>query len=307
MGLRDWAWLVLLSVLWGGSFFFVGVAVEALPPLSVVALRVGGAAVALWLWLSVTGRGMPLGWPVWRAFAVMGVVNNVIPFSLIAWGQTQIGSGLASILNAMTPLFTVVVAHVLTRDEKLGPGKVAGVCLGLAGVVWMIGPQALDGLGGAVAAQVAILGAGLCYALAGVFGRRFRALGVSPLQTAAGQVTVSALFMAPLALAVDQPWRLPLPGVEVWLAVVGLAVVSTAVAYLLYFRILATAGASNLQLVTFLIPISAILLGVLVLGEVLLPRHFLGLALIGAGLAAMDGRPARWLRGRLRRERGGAV
>lgn len=295
MGAREWGLLLTLSGLWGGSFFFVGVAVQGLPPLTIVALRVAGAATVLWVWLIASGRGLPGTPRVWAAFGAMGVMNNVVPFSLIVWGQTQIGSGLASILNATTPLFTVVVAHLLTRDEKLGPGKLVGVGLGLCGVVVLIGPQALGGLGQAVLAQVAVLGACLSYALAGVFGRRFRDMGVTPVQTAAGQVTASAAIMVPLALAIEAPWTLPAPAPAVWLAVAGLAVVSTAVAYILYFRILATAGASNLLLVTFLIPATAILLGVLVLGEVLLLRHLAGLGVIGLGLAAMDGRPARGL------------
>jgi len=293
---HEWALLLTLSVLWGGSFFFIGVAVRGLPPFTIVALRVGLAALALWAWMLASGRGMPREARVWRAFLVMGLLNNAIPFSLIVWGQTQIASGLASILNATTPLFTVVVAHALTRDEKMGPSKVAGVGLGLGGVVVLMGPGALDGLGGAVLAQAAVLVASVSYAFAGVFGRRFRSLGVTPAQTAAGQVTGSSLLLVPLALLVDRPWALPAPGAEVWAAVAGLALVSTALAYIVYFRILATAGASNLLLVTFLIPLTASLLGVLVLGEVLEARHGAGMALIGLGLAAMDGRPLAALR-----------
>ena len=231
---------------------------------------------------------------------ILGLVNNVLPFGLIAWGQTHIGSGLASILNAMTPLFTMIVAHFATADDRLAPRKIVAVLLGLSGVSVMIGPHVFDGLGGAVVGQVAILGAGLCYAFAGVFWRRFSAtLAISTTQTAAGQVTASTLWLLPVVVIVDRPWTLVVPGIEVWGAVIGLAVASTALAYILYFTILRRAGASNLQLVTFLIPVTAILLGVLVLGEVLEPRQIVGMALIGLGLAAMDGRPLRWLTGRL--------
>jgi drug/metabolite transporter (DMT)-like permease len=182
------------------------------------------------------------------------------------------------------------VAHVLTRDERLTPSRLAGVIVGFAGVVLMIGPAALEGIGTNVLAQLACLAAALSYAFAGVFGRRFKRMGVAPIATAAGQVTASTLMLLPVALLVDRPWTLPQPSLPAWGAVLGLAALSTALAYVLYFRILATAGATNLLLVTFLIPVSAILLGSLMLEERLHPTHFLGMALIGAGLAGIDGR-----------------
>jgi drug/metabolite transporter (DMT)-like permease len=294
MGWREWALLVFLSVLWGGSFFFVGVAVAELPTFSIVALRVLLAAVALVLFFAAAGIAIPSTGDAWRAFLAMGVLNNVIPFSLIVWGQAHIASGLASILNATTPLFTVVVAHLLTADEKLTRTRASGVAIGFAGVVLMIGPVALHEGQADLLAQLACLGAALSYAFAGIYGRRFRTLGLAPLQTAFGQVAASSAILVPLALLVDRPWGLPMPGVATWAAVIGLALVSTAFAYGLYFRILARAGATNVLLVTFLVPVSAILLGAAVLGERLQPRHFAGMALIGMGLAAIDGRLARW-------------
>lgn len=290
MGAREWAMLIALSVLWGGSFFFVGVAVREVPPLSLVLARVGIAALALWAVLAVSGARMPVVPGLWAAFLGMGLLNNALPFALIVWGQQHIASGLAAILNATTPLFTVLVAHLLTADERLTPAKAAGVAMGLLGVAVMLGTELLGGLGLGVAAQLACLAAALSYALAGVFGRRFRRMGVPPLASAAGQVTASSLILLPLALVVDQPWGLATPGAASWAAVLGLGLLSTALAYVLYFRILAVAGATNLALVTFLVPVSAILLGALVLGERLEIRHFGGMALIGAGLALMDGR-----------------
>jgi drug/metabolite transporter (DMT)-like permease len=290
MGGREWAMLVALSVLWGGSFFFVGVAVREVPPLSLVLVRVGVAALALWAVLLVSGAGMPRRPGLWAAFLGMGLLNNALPFALIVWGQQHIASGLAAILNATTPLFTVLVAHLLTADERLTPAKAAGVMMGLFGVSLMLGAELLGGLGLGVAAQLACLAAALSYALAGVFGRRFRRMGVPPLASAAGQVTASSLILLPLALLVDQPWALAMPGAASWAAMLGLGLFSTALAYVLYFRILAVAGATNLLLVTFLVPVSAILLGALVLGERLEARHFAGMALIGAGLALIDGR-----------------
>ncbi len=293
MGAVEWAMLGALSVLWGGSFFFVGVALAELPPLTIVALRVGLAALALNLAVLASGERMPGGARAWAAFLAMGLLNNVVPFSLIVWGQTQIASGLASILNATTPLFTVLVAHALTRDERMSAGRMAGAIVGFAGVAAMIGPDALHGLGADVVAQLAVLGASVSYAFAGVFGKRFAHQGVAPLIAASGQVTASVLVLAPLALAVETPWTLAMPGAEVWGAVVGLALLSTALAYVLYFRILARAGATNLLVVTFLIPLSAIALGIVVLGERLAPLHFAGMALIGLGLALIDGRLGR--------------
>jgi drug/metabolite transporter (DMT)-like permease len=245
--------------------------------------------------LRVLGQGMPRAPGIWVAFFGMGLLNNVVPFVLIVWGQHRIASGLASILNATTPLFTVLVAHVLTADERLTSLKVAGVTVGFVGAAIMIGPDALNGLGGAVTAELACLAAAVTYAFAGIFGRRFRRLGVAPLATAAGQVCASTVLLLPLMLVVDRPWNIAPPHLATWGAVLGVGLISTALAYVLYFRILAVAGATNLLLVTFLIPVSAILLGAAVLGETLLARHFVGMALIGAGLAFIDGRLPRLL------------
>jgi drug/metabolite transporter (DMT)-like permease len=286
----EWVMLLTLSVLWGGSFFFVGVAVTALPPLTIVVLRVGIAAVILNLAVRVMGVEMPVNRKTWAAFFNMGMLNNVIPFCLIAWSQTHIASGLAAILNATTPLLTVVVAHELTDDEKMTGNRLVGVLVGLAGVVIMIGPAALHGFGTDVVAQLAVVAAALCYAFAGIYGRRFWRMGIAPIATATGQVSAAAVALLPAVLWFDRPWELAPPGWAVCGAVLTMAIFSTALGYVLYFRILATAGATNLLLVTFLIPVSAIIAGTAVLGEQLALRHFLGMALIGAGLAAIDGR-----------------
>lgn len=296
MSAHEWGMLIALSILWGGSFFFVGVTVKALPPFTIVVIRVALAAAALWVALAAMRVAMPRDRRVWAAFLGMGLLNNVVPFCLIVWGQTHIASGLAAILNATTPLFTVVVAHVLTTDEKITGPRLAGVVTGFAGIVILVGGTALRDIGIDAAAQIACLAAAVSYAFAGVFGRRFKVMGVHPMATATGQVTASAVVLLPAMLLVDRPWTLPVPGAATVAALLGLALLSTAIAYVLYFRILATAGATNLLLVTFLIPVSAILLGAAVLGEQLEPRHFAGMALIGAGLACIDGRPLRRLR-----------
>jgi len=291
MGATEWVLLLILSILWGGSFFFVGVAVKALPPFTIVALRVGLAAIALNFVVHATGLRMPIDLRVWGAFFGMGLLNNMIPFCLIVWGQTHIASGLASIFNATTPIFTVIVAHAFTKDEKLTGGRLFGIVVGFTGAAVIIGLDSLDNLGTNTLAQLAVLGAALSYAFAGVYGRRFKSYGVSPMITATGQVTASTIFLVPLAAFVDQPWSLAMPSSETWAAMFGLALFSTALAYILYFRILATAGATNLLLVTFLIPVSAILLGALFLGEQLVLKDFTGMGLIFFGLAAIDGRP----------------
>lgn len=288
MGATEWFLLIALAILWGGSFFLAAVALVELRPLSVVLGRVGIAAIALNLLVLATGRRMPRGLAPWGAFFAMGLLNNLIPFSLIFAGQTQIASGLASILNATTPLFTVVLAHFLTRDERLSATRFGGVLAGILGVAVMIGPVALAGLSLDLMAQLACLVAALSYAFAGIFGRRFH--DQPPLVTACGQVTATTAMMLPLALAIDHPWTLPGLGGATIAAMLGLALLSTALAYVVYFRVLASAGATNLLLVTFLIPVSALFLGLAVLGERLDPRHFAGMALIALGLAAIDGR-----------------
>jgi len=296
MGTAQWAMLVTLSLLWGGTFFFIEVALDDLPPLTLVLLRVALAAVALHVYIFATGRRLPASLRLWGAFAVMGLFNNLVPFSLISWGQTQISGSLASILNATTPIWTVLLAQWLTADEKLTGLRAVGVALGFIGVAVMIGIEALSGLGGALLAQLAVVGAAVCYASTGIYGRRFS--GIRPSQVATGQLTMTSVMMLPVALAVDRPWTLPMPSAAAIGAIFGLALASTAVAYILYFRLLASSGAVNLLLVTFLIPISATALGMGLLGETLQAQHLAGMAMIAAGLAAIDGRPVAWLRRR---------
>lgn len=286
----EWIMLIGLSVIFGGSFFFTGVIVQDLPPKTIVFFRVFIAALALHLFMISTDRKMPRNGTIWAAFFAMGLINNVIPFSLIVWGQTQIASGVASILNATTPLFTVMIAHALTTDEKLSPSRITGVIIGFIGVAVMIGGGAIaDGMITALA-QFACIGAAISYGFAGVFGRRFRQMAVSPYAVATGQVTASTIIMFPLMLLFDQPWTLAAPSLQSIFALLALGLISTAFAYILFFKILDGAGATNLSLVTFLVPVSAIFLGIVVLGEILLLRHLAGLALIIAGLVCVDGR-----------------
>lgn len=290
MSRADWTILLILSVLWGGSFFFIGIAIHSVPPLTLVLIRVAFASILLWVWQAI--RRAPLGLTIAHvpALAVLALLNNVVPFALFAFAQRTIPSGLASILNATTPIWGVIVAHVFTHDERMTPARLAGVLLGFAGVAVMIGTDLLGQLGSHALAQLACLLATLLYALAGVWGRRFRGLGVAPVGVATGSLTAAAVLLLPVVLLFEPPWHTAAPTLHAWAALTGLAFFCTAVAYILYFRLLASAGATNSLLVTFLIPVTAILLGTFLLGEHLMPRHFAGMALIGCGLAAIDGR-----------------
>lgn len=290
LGPMDWGLLVLLSLLWGGSFLCVGIAVQELPVLTIIALRVSLAALVLWGIVLFSGHQLPRGRKTWQAFLALGLLNNVIPFGLIVFGQQTIGAGLAAILNATTPLWTVLVAALFLADERFSKQKLFGVLLGLVGVIVMVGPDSLAGISRNLGAQLAVLGATLSYAFASVFGRRFAAAKISPLHTALGQVTASSFILVPLALMIDTPWASALPSQATIFAILGLAVLSTAGGYLLFFNILERAGATNVSLVTLLIPPSAIAMGMLFLEETLQGIHFIGLALIILGLLSLQGR-----------------
>lgn len=282
----DWIMLWTLSLVWGGSFLFNEIALQGLPALTIVWGRVALAAAILWAVLVVTEtKGPPRR--LWPPLLVMGLLNNAVPFTLFVLAQGQITGALASVLNATTPLFTVLVAHLATTDERMTPRKTLGVALGFAGVLAMM---AEENLHGEALAMLACLGAALSYGLAGVWGRRFRQAGLSPIATACGQVTSSTVLITPLWLILDRPWLEPWPGAEPVLAVIALASFCSAFAYLLFFRVLASAGSTAVSLVTFLIPLSAAGLGWLILGETLTLRHLAGLALILSGLALIQWR-----------------
>jgi drug/metabolite transporter (DMT)-like permease len=290
MNRSDWLVLLFLALIWGGAFFFIGVAVRHVPPLTYVALRLIIGAGGLWTYLAFTGERMRLPRQVWASILLLALLNNALPFTLFGWSQTHIASGLASILNATTPIWGVVVAHFLTRDERMSPRKLAGVLLGFGGVAVMIGPSLLSSLGSSGLAELACVAASLSYALAAVWARRFKRLGISPFSVTTGQLTAGAIMMLPLSIIVDKPWTRPLPPITALGAIAALALLCTALGYVLYFRLIDRAGATNALLVTLLVPPVAILLGGMFLGETLAPQDFAGLALIALGLAAIDGR-----------------
>ena len=284
---RDWSLLALLSVLWGGSFFFIGVVIRELPPLTVVLLRVSLAALFLLPLLWIYRIRFPQGLSGWKPFFAIALLNNILPFSLIVVGQTHITSGLASIINATTPLFTILVMAV-AGDEKLHARRVAGVVTGLIGVIILhgqnLGFQSGEGIG-----ILLCLIAAFSYGLAALYARR-KLSDSPPLATATFQMLASSLMMAVIAAVFERPWQLPMPGLTTWLAMIGLAALSTALAYIVFFQILRRSGSTNVMLVTLLIPVTAILLGYLVLGESVSLREMAGALVIGSALLLIDGR-----------------
>ena len=290
MGRTEWLLLAALGLIWGSAFLFIKVAVAHFDPLTYVWLRLSIAAGALVLILRLSGRPLKLPLAVWAAVGLLALLNNVIPFLLFGWGQRHIASGLAAILQATTPIFGVVAAHFLTADEKVTPRRLAGVLVGFAGVALMIGPQLRGDGGNHLLAQIACLVASVLYALAGIFARRFKALGVAPMQLAAAQFVAGAVMLAPVALALGDPITALPTSFAAWGSVAMLALVCSALAYVLFFRLLERAGATNSLLVTLLVPPVAILLGALLLGETFGAAQIGGLALIGGGLAVIDGR-----------------
>jgi len=288
----DWAMLLGLALVFGSAFFFGDLGLRSFGPLTVAAGRVASAAVVLSALALLRGRRFPRDAGTWFALLVMGTLNNALPFSLIFWGQTRIDSGLAAILNATTPIFTVLLAH-LAGDERLSMRRLAGVLFGFAGVGVLIGPGALGHFDPTNLAELAVLLAALCYALAGLWGRRFRRLPTEV--AAAGMLIGSSAIMLPVSAWIEHPWTAS-PTATSLAAIAALGLLSTAAAYLLYFRLLARVGATNLLLVTFLLPVVALALGALFLGERVPAIDLSGLALIFAGLAAIDGRPVDWFR-----------
>ena len=288
----EWAMLVLLSIFWGGSFFFTEIALRGFEPFAIVFLRVVLAASILVGVVHLSGQRMPSSLRVWGAYLVMGALNNAIPFSLIVWGQIHIDSGVASILNATTPIFTVLLAHFLTSDERLTIRKLLGVIIGFFGVYVMMQPELKDGFSWRGLGLIAVLGAAVSYSFAGIFGKRFKQ--TTPLVNSAGMLTCSSFIMLPLVL-ITGAFNSSQPSAANITAIFGLATVSTVLAYLLYFRILSSAGATNVLLVTFLIPVSALLLGVGVLDEVIHVMEYAGMGCIFIGLIVIDGRVLGWI------------
>jgi len=289
---QTWLLLGLLSILWGGAFFFIGVAVRELPPFTIVLIRVALGALFLMPALKLLGGAWPKSLGGWMPFLGMGLLNNVIPFSLLVAGQTYISSGLASVLNATTPLFTVLVMAGF-GDEKLAACRVTGILLGLIGVVVLRAPW-LDQAHGQTIGMLLCLGAALSYGFSGWWARR-KLTGVPPVTSSVCQLVSSTVVMAIIAAAYDRPWLLPMPSAATVLSLIGLAALGTSLAYIVFFQIINRSGPTNVMLVTLLIPVTAILLGFLVLGEPISMHETVGALIIASALLAIDGRILNWL------------
>lgn len=299
MNLTSWIQLITLSILWGGSFFFVKIALNDLPIFTIVFLRVALGSLLLLIFTTIKKKKLPNSKIIWFHFIVMGVLNNVIPFTLIVSAQKYIDSGFASILNATTPFFTIIIAHLFTKDESLSLKKVLGIIIGLSGVTILIGYKSIFSGKNELVGAIFMLIAALSYAFAGVWGKRFKSLKMDPIIISTGQLICSSVLLLPITLVVDKPWTLSLPSGQTWLAILGVALFSTSIAYIIYFKLLSSSGATNVLLVTLLIPVSALLLGVTILSEVFYIQYIYGIIIIGLGLVVLDGR----ILGRIKRVR----
>lgn len=292
---HNWGLLCLLALLWGCTFLFIGIAVKEVPPLSLVAMRVAIAALVLMIWARFSHVGLPRSWAEWRPFAVLSIANNVIPFTLFAWGQQHIASSLAGIINAATPLFVLLVARGIA-SEPISGNKLLGVLIGVLGVAILIGPDLTTfGFGAQTLGMLACLFAALSYGFAAFAARAVR--HEPPLRIATAQLICSSVVLGCLAGVVDRPWDLPMPSTNAWAAIVALALISTALAYIIFFKIVVSAGPQNANLVTLLIPPAAIALGVVVLNERLEVQHLIGAGTIAMALIVIDGRAFRSLVG----------
>jgi len=291
---RAWGELLLLGLLWGGSFLSIRIALDEIGFITAVAHRVFWASLVLWAVVLLGRLPIPKRPAIWGAFLVMGLLNNIIPFSLMAWGQLHIESGLTSILNAATAIFGVVVAAIVFRDERLTAQRAIGVLVGFAGVVIAIGVESLAEFDIKSMAQLSVIAGTISYAFAGSWARATLS-GLSPQVAAAGMLTGSSLIILPVAWIVEGRPSLALQ-TDTAIAIAYYALAATALAYLLYYRVLAMAGSGNLMLCTLIIPPIAILLGAWALDEALHPRAFTGFGVLALGLIILDGRAFRRIR-----------
>jgi drug/metabolite transporter (DMT)-like permease len=285
-----WLLIGILAILWGGTFFLIEIGLRSFPPITLVFIRVAFAVPPMWIAMRLMGQRLPSSANVWGLLTVVGALNCALPFTLFFWGQQYLDSGYASILNATTPLWGVLTAHFLTHDEKATPARIIGVLTGMAGIIVMVGPAAMKGLSNNLLAQIACVVSTVFYSLAAIYGRRLSQTTLTPMAVATGQTMTAALLMIPIVLVIDQPWTMAMPRLDATLAGLALALLSTALAYALYFRLIDRAGASNAQLVAFLMPILAVILGFAFLGESLNVGQVFGAVLIAIGLAIIDGR-----------------
>ncbi len=294
---RNFTWLLFLASLWGPSFLFIKVAVEEIPPLTLVVGRVGLAALLLYLILRLQGRGLPKFGPIWKHFAVMGLFSNALPFVLFSWGEIYIASALAAILNGTTPLFTIVLAHFFIADERITPQKMGGMLLGFGGLILLIVPSLFEGVFATTWGLIAIAVASASYGVAIVYSRK-NLRGLPPLVAPTAQLGMATLYLLPLSLLIEHPFSLPTPSWTAIGSLLMLAVVGTALAFIVYYRILEETSATYLSMVTYLVPAFGLFLGVIILGEQPGWNAYAGCALILLGVMVVNGvfRSIRWRR-----------
>jgi drug/metabolite transporter (DMT)-like permease len=280
----EFALLALLATLWGASYTFIKLGVASIPPVTLIAARTLIAGLLLLIIMRWRGLSLPMEAASWRRFLFQACLNSVIPFTLIAWAERSLDAGLATILNSTAPVFTFLLTFAITRHEPVGLRKLFGVLAGLAGICLIVGVQALGGLGEQFVAQMAVVVATICYAGAAIFSRGFR--GLDPMAPAAGSLLCGATMLIPVSLVVDRPWTLA-PSASSILALLGLAVFSTALAFVIYFRLIQTLGSVGTTAQAYLrVPIG-VALGALFLGETLTPTAWIGLGCVVIGVAAM--------------------
>jgi drug/metabolite transporter (DMT)-like permease len=280
----EFALLALLATLWGASYTFIKLGVATIPPITLIAARTLIAGVLLLIVMRWRKVNLPRDAATWRRFLFQACLNSVVPFTLIAWAERSLDAGLATILNSTAPVFAFLLTFAVTRHEPVTGRKLFGVLAGLAGICLIVGVQALGGLGEQLAAQIAIVTATICYAGAAIFSRGFR--GLDPMAPAAGSLLCGAAILIPISLAVDRPWTLA-PSISSMLALLGLAIFSTALAFVIYFRLIQTLGSVGTTAQAYLrVPIG-VALGVLFLGESLTSTVWIGLGCVVIGVAAM--------------------
>ena len=284
--------LISLAAIWGASFLFIKVAVAAIPPMTLVAARLVLAAAAMLTYLWASGRRLPREGAIWRDFLAIALAGNIVPFVLISWGEVVIDSGLAAILMAIMPLSSLALAHVFTRDERLTPARVLGMIVGFTGILVLVGPDVLAGLGREVLAQIAVAGAAVCYAISNVYTRVRGVVALPASVTSSGVLLCAAVLSVPLSLIADRPWTL-VPTVESLAALVILALVCTSLAYLILFRLISTTGATFVAFINYLVPVFGVVWGAVLLHEAIRPGALAGLGLILAGIAVSRYRPRR--------------
>lgn len=288
MNWKNLALMVLLAAMWGPSFVFIKVAVETIPPLTMVFGRVALAALLLYAVLRWQHGRLPSSWQTWKHLSFVALVHNAIPFFLFAWGEQYVDSALASILNGTIPLFTILLAHFLTQDDHLTGAKVGGMLVGFGGMVVLVLPAFQDGLAGTTWGVMALVLASLLYGVAIVYGRN-HLRGLPPLVAPTGQMIMASLFILPVMLLVDKPWTAAAPSIPSFLAMLALAVLGTALAFIVYYRLIERAGASMISMVAYVIPVFGIIAGVSLLGEQLTGEMIIGCILILVGVMIVNG------------------